>query len=385
MGNYTTQIRFICESKSGLTESVGFNGIMNAINNSVDDIFNFEWPIFDEEYRVPLEVKILRHFYTREIGEETFGLWQLRLCDRLNVIMPYYNQLYKSELIKFNPMYDIDLTTNHAKANDGLVNKNENSIYSQSNNTTRNADINTIDDGSSDTDFVGKKVGSSSVNQIEENNISNNDTSTESSNSNDKNWSTNLTSNNAEDNVTRSDKNVNRYSDTPQGNVNIGGGPNDGNPSVDSVFGNGYLTNVTIVDDENKENSKNKSETISDNSTEGIANQTINRSSGGSSKADRSSSGVEDRTDDERNTTKNYTSNIRNSNEKEKIVGSGEHTNNVTGRVSSMNTEDFIQNIVGKRGGITYSKMLNEFRETFLNIDRMILKDLDSLFISLWE
>ena len=126
MSNYTTQIRFICESKSGLEESTGFSGIMAAIEASVDDIFAFDWPIFDETYRVPLEVKILRHFYTREIGEETFGLWQLRLCDRLNVIMPYYNQLYKSELIKFNPLWDVDLHTTHEKANDGTVSTHNN-------------------------------------------------------------------------------------------------------------------------------------------------------------------------------------------------------------------------------------------------------------------
>ena len=119
MSNYTTQIRFICESKSGLTESAGFKGIMEAIEGSVDEIFDFEWPIFDENYRVPLEIKILRHFYTREIGEETFGLWQLRLADRLNVIMPYYNKLYESELIKFNPMWDVDLHTEYDKINDG--------------------------------------------------------------------------------------------------------------------------------------------------------------------------------------------------------------------------------------------------------------------------
>lgn len=137
MSDYTTQIRFICESKSGLTDSVGFSGIKEAIENSVDDIFNFEWPIFDEAYRVPLEIKILRHFYTREIGEETFGLWQLRLCDRLNVIMPYYNQLYKSELIKFNPMYDVDLTTEHERANDGVMNKSEHADFSREDQSER--------------------------------------------------------------------------------------------------------------------------------------------------------------------------------------------------------------------------------------------------------
>ena len=385
MSDYTTQIRFICESKSGLTESVGFSGIMEAIENSVDDIFNFEWPIFDEAYRVPLEIKILRHFYTREIGEETFGLWQLRLCDRLNVIMPYYNQLYKSELIKFNPMYDVDLTTEHERANDGVMNRSEHADFSREDQSERNNKRNSVDDGSNETDFVGNKNSKGTNEQIEGMSSNNESTGSENSTSNSKNWATNVSSSDGVNEGTRSNKNVNRFSDTPQGNVNIGGGPNDGNASAESVFGNGYLTNVTIADDETKTNDKNKSESMSDDSSEGLVNQTINRNDNTTNKTDRSLSGADDRTDNERSSTKNYTRNVHDSNENEKVTGSGSHTNDVTGKTTTMNTEDFIQRVSGKRGGMTYSKMLDEFRKTFLNIDRMILNDLETLFIGLWE
>ena len=385
MGNYTTQIRFICESKSGLTESVGFNGIMEAINNSVDEIFNFEWPIFDEAYRIPLEVKILRHFYTREICEETFGLWQLRLCDRLNVIMPYYNQLYKSELIKFNPMYDIDLTTEQEKVNDGVTDKSENAEFTKNEKTERDNIKSSVDDGNSVTEFVGSKIGRDSTNQIENTDTKNNNAGTESNTVNNKSWGTNVTNSNSESDGKRSNKNVNRYSDTPQGNVNIGGGPNDGNASAESVFGNGYLTNVTIVDDETNTNDKNKSESVSDETTENLANQSVNRTNSGENKTDRSFSSINDKKDNEENSTKNHTNSVHDSNENETVVGVGSHTNDFTGRITTMNTEDYIQRISGKRGGVSYSKMLDEFRKTFLNIDKMILKELDSLFIGLWE
>lgn len=385
MSDYTTQIRFICESKSGLTESVGFSGIMEAIENSVDDIFNFNWPIFDETYRVPLEIKILRHFYTREIGEETFGLWQLRLCDRLNVIMPYYNQLYKSELIKFNPMYDVDLTTEHERANDGVMNRSEHADFSRQDQSERDNKRNSVDDGSNETDFVGNKNSSGTNEQIEVMTSNNASEGQENSASNSKNWATNVSSSDGVNEGTRSNKNVNRFSDTPQGNVNIGGGPNDGNASAESVFGNGYLTNVTIVDDETKTNDKNKSESLSDDTSEGLVNQTINRNDNTTNKTDRSLSGADERTDNEHSSTKNYTSNVRDSNENEKVTGSGSHTNDVTGKTTTMNTEDFIQRVSGKRGGLTYSKMLDEFRKTFLNIDRMVLNDLESLFMGLWE
>ena len=351
MSDYTTQIRFICESKSGLTESVGFSGIMEAIENSVDDIFNFEWPIFDEAYRVPLEIKILRHFYTREIGEETFGLWQLRLCDRLNVIMPYYNQLYESELIKFNPMYDVDLTTEHERANDGLIDKSENAVFNGNDSHTRTTE----------------RKHENLNDQIENISGESSDSKTENSNANDRDWRSNINSVTGEN----KGKNVNRFSDTPQGNVNIGNAPagstggSDGNVDADSVFGNGYLTNVTIVDNVDK----NKSESLTDDSGERITSQKIDSSGKNETKTDRLMSGVDSGT----------------VNEGETVVGNNGHTNNITGKIKNVNTEDFIQRVSGKRGGLTYSKMLDEFRKTFLNIDRMILNDLESLFIGLWE
>ena len=119
MSKYTTEVRFICEHLCGLDESKGYNDIGTIISNARQKIFDFEYPIFDDNYKSVLETKILRHYYTREIGQETVGLWKLKLCTKLNDIMPYYNQLYKSAVIEFNPMYDMDLTTDYQKVDNG--------------------------------------------------------------------------------------------------------------------------------------------------------------------------------------------------------------------------------------------------------------------------
>ena len=108
MSKYTTELRFICENAAGLIESLGESSVEGIITKAAPIIFDFDWPIFDESYRLNLEKKILRHYYTREIGEETLGLWKLRLQDRLNLIMPKYNQLYESAQLQFNPFYDVD-------------------------------------------------------------------------------------------------------------------------------------------------------------------------------------------------------------------------------------------------------------------------------------
>lgn len=111
MSKYTTEVRFICESLTGHDDSTGYDDIDTIIQDAIPLIFSFDFPIFDEEYRNVLCTKILRHYYTREIGLETYGLWKLKLQTKLNEIMPYYNKLYESELYKYNPLHDVDMTT----------------------------------------------------------------------------------------------------------------------------------------------------------------------------------------------------------------------------------------------------------------------------------
>lgn len=127
MSKYTTEIRYICESKANSLTSKGYESIDNIIEEARGKIFDFDYPIFDEAYKPILEKKILKHYYTREIGEETYGLWKLRLSSRMNEIMPYYNKLYTTTTLEFNPLYDFDMTTT------GSRNKEDNSTEETTN------------------------------------------------------------------------------------------------------------------------------------------------------------------------------------------------------------------------------------------------------------
>ena len=109
MSKYTTELRFICEGLAGETKSQGYTKVADIISAARPKIFSFDYPLFDANYKQVIETKILKHFYTREIGLETFGLWQLKLDTKMNEIMPYYNKLYESELLEFNPLYSKDL------------------------------------------------------------------------------------------------------------------------------------------------------------------------------------------------------------------------------------------------------------------------------------
>lgn len=239
MSNYTTEVRYICEAKAGLIESKGQNDVNSIIAASLSSIFNFDFPIFDEAYRSVLETKILKHYYTREIAFESVGLWQLKLDTRLNEIMPYYNQLYNSELLEFNPFHDVDYTFTHEGE--------------------RNDTGHSTDDYDSSVSSTG--TGSSNA------------------------WD--------------------KFSDTPQG-------------AVSGIQNDTYLTNARNATNSNS---------YSDSKTQ---------------------------SDDRINDT----------------------------RFNSL--DEYVNTMVGKMGTTSYSELLNKFRDTFLNIDMMIIEELQDLFFNLY-
>ena len=151
MSKYTTEVRYICEHLSGLDVSKGYDDVATIISNSRAKIFNFPYPIFEEDYKSVLETKILKHYYTREIGEETVGLWKLRLDAKLNEIMPYYNKLYVAQIDDINPFYSTDLKTERQTVGSsnrktgeeiGDVGSNASTSYNESEGTNANSTTN---------------------------------------------------------------------------------------------------------------------------------------------------------------------------------------------------------------------------------------------------
>lgn len=69
------------------------------------------YPIFDEAYRPRLNRLIKDHYWFREIAYETAAMFAHQLRHRLETIMPYYNQLYESTRIKFDPLSTMDVSS----------------------------------------------------------------------------------------------------------------------------------------------------------------------------------------------------------------------------------------------------------------------------------
>lgn len=291
MSKYTTELRYICENACGYKESQGYDKVEDIIAQSRSSIFNFNYPIFDENYREVLETKIIKHFYLREIGTETVGVFKFLLNRKMNEIMPLYNQYYESALLEFNPLHDMDYRIQHTGSEEGEHADNEDNTYSRND---------SLRDTGTDTLVIdGTKVE---------------DTHEETGNE-----------------TTGERNTIDKYSDTPQGGLT-------------NLQNDAYLTNARIIDE----------------TTEGTS----------------------DTTRDLDSTIDNDETQTRTLNETHTRTRTDTHDINKGGTFS--NSDEYVNHIFGKFQGMSSSRLLMEFRETFLNIDMMVINDLNDLFMGVW-
>lgn len=243
MSRYTTEVRYICESLAGLNKSIGYSNVNEVIEKSRNRIFP-PFEIFDESYRPVLETKILKHFYTREIGFETFGLWQLKLDAKLSVIMPYYNKLYKAINIDIPVIDNVNMNVEHNIGRNADTKVNDNTDITANSSTTTNT-------------TVSAKI---------------------------------------------------RHSDTPQG-------------SLEDLETNEYMSDATLSD------------------TKQAVNSNTNSTSNSKSNSD----------------------------------------------TNAKSTEEYAEHRWGKEGTITYISMVNEYIEKMKNIDAMLIRELEDLFMQIWD
>ena len=207
MSKYTTEVRFICEEAAGLGHSVGYNDVNEVVELAVPKIFDSSLVFHDEETKARLLPKILLHYYQREIGFETVGLWKLKLNQKLREILPYYNQLYESEELEYNPLQNVSNTHTHR----GTLTKDY----------TETRDLQTVDDGSSSFDR-----NEDTILRHDRTTSRGNDTNTHVVDAPLDHW--------------------NMFSDTPQGGIDgvqLAGGVG----SAGTLSDNAYLTNATHI------------------------------------------------------------------------------------------------------------------------------------------
>ena len=131
-----------------MDNSAGYNDVNEVVQAAYPKIFDPTLVFFNEETKTRLLPKILLHYYQREIGYETVGLWKLKLNQKLREILPYYNQLYESETLVYDPLKNVDNFHDHSGHYQD--NTKVDNIRDHTNTETRN--LKTVDDGRSSFD-----------------------------------------------------------------------------------------------------------------------------------------------------------------------------------------------------------------------------------------
>lgn len=110
MSSTTTMVRWYCEYlyNQVIHENPFPEKWVKDVNTIIPAVWEkvfYEFPIWEESYRPTLCQKILRHYYFREIGEETVEFWKLRLQQTLGEIMPYYIQLWETTQVEYEKLW----------------------------------------------------------------------------------------------------------------------------------------------------------------------------------------------------------------------------------------------------------------------------------------
>lgn len=67
-------------------------------NSPYSKLFDFDYELYNNDLKPVFEQKFIDYFYFDEIGFETIQKFKHMLKTQLNTIMPYYKQIYETEL-----------------------------------------------------------------------------------------------------------------------------------------------------------------------------------------------------------------------------------------------------------------------------------------------
>lgn len=267
MSSYTMQLRELIEMWTQYDEI--YRSPKEKIEIGRTKLFDFDYPIFDSEYKKTFETHFIRNFYMREIGFETEGLFKFQLETWLLIHMPYFNKLFESELLTFNPLYNSEMNVTKNKTADKTQNDTRNSTTTASTDGTSS--------GTNEQDATGSLV--------------------------DDNFSRNL------------------ESDNP-----------DSRLALTANDGEGVIQYASSI----KENTDNNSKTSTSNTT---ATDTTTSS----------------------------------------VDSTGTVNDTTTSTIND--TEDYIEHVIGKTGTQSYAKLLQEYRESFIRIEKQIFNEMQELFM----
>ena len=347
MAVYTEQLR---ELIAGKLEDAGNDvesmPLKQALATAAPLIFENDIPFFDEDYRLPLETKILRHYYMREIGQETEEAFIFYLNRDMQEQMPYFNKLYQSELYDFDPLIGENRTVKHtgtsANNRSNTAENEDQSVQATRAEDERKQDAQSVQaQKSEDTkESHDKQSGATAQNEAQKG----------------KSAGVSAAGSDA--------KSTAGVLDTPQGALT---GLQD---AMDIMAGSttapsgGYLTNAQISESGSKSNTATNNSSEDTKKSDSVTAQKSDGNEKGNTKADA----------------------VQASHTKDSGKSSGEQTGYTKSKGKASeggNSADFYLDEITARS-TRPAEAIKEFRETFLNIDMQVIKALNVNFMGIY-
>lgn len=299
------------------------------------------YPIFSESHRQELNEKIVNHFRYREIGYETVTQFIFALNRKMFEIMPFYNQLYESEELEISALTNYSYDEISKKTGNDLLEKTGTDTNKQTGDSTR------TDTGTQTNEQTGadKQTFEDVKNKTTYGSSENENTTTTSDVKHGQTTTTDGT-----------DTSKRVHSDTPQGML-----------SANFPESANYASDADV--------------------TKNISATTV--SQGGTDSTSGTVKGTKGRTGSDESV---QSGDIVTTHDTQ-----GKLTNDLTSK-NKFNTDSSVtygsnakqnydnQLTTNKKGyqGISPSELLQKYRETFLNIDMLVISELEELFISIF-
>ncbi len=382
MAIYTTQLRSIVEQCQAEAH-VGPDDFTVAYER----LGLSDYPIFDESYRQSLNDKIIRHYYFQEIGDETVARFRWHLRSTMWEQMPYFNQLYNSLNLITDPLTNVHYTYSEAIAE----NVSEEGSESRSGTTNRDVDVTETHSGD---DVTEAAKGTTTTEELEHGHtvtdaLQHGKTETETlqhghvvDDSQVTNYGRTQATANGGSDQTLDGKTSEREikSDTPMNQITAGG--------VEAL---NYATEVTYTD---REGTRAGTTTYggttdvtyggADTTTDRTVNSGTDTTTTGTTGTDTSTT-TNAGTDTTTTTTDGSDTTTLTHGEVVTTVTNDDTTSSSQGTDTRETDRDLTRD--HERMGYTnvsQSRLLEEFRKTFLNVDLRVIESVSRCFFGLW-
>lgn len=333
MSSYTMELRNYIEMWS----QDEILSTRDVIEKGRTKLFDFQYPIFDPDYKKVFETHFIRKFYMREIGFETEGLFKFHLETWLLINMPYFNKLFESELLNYDPLTNTKTDVTHNKTNDRTQNDDRDISQNTIGKDTAHSDSTATTDSTDTTNMTKDK---DSVNTVDRTDTTNSTLTVDRD----------KTGNETDDNFNRKIE-----SDMPDSRLNLT--TNDGE---------GVLEYASRINEDNTNNSKDT--TQSENGTDTTIG--TDRATGTVSVAENDHVNGTVRTDG------------TDTNTVDSVIDKINDVTKTDNLISEINeTEDYVESRVGKVGNDSYSKLVQDYRGALLRIENQIFEEMQQLFM----